>query len=61
MAYHRKGEKDLLILANLKQEKEAVPIPSCSRILLNTTAGCRREEELLILEGWQDIVLEFFA
>lgn len=61
MAYHRKGGKDLLIMANLKQEEETVPIPPSSRILLNTTDSCRRKEGILILEGWQGIVLEFFV
>ena len=61
MAYHRKGDKNLLILANLKQEEETVPIPSGSRILLNTTDGCRSEEGLVRLEGWQGLVLELFV
>ena len=58
IAYHRKGEKELMVLANLKSERETVPIPSGSRILLNTTDGCCWEKGLLILEGWQGIVLE---
>ena len=58
MSYHRKGEKDLLILANLKQEEETVPVSSGSRILLNTTDECIIEAGLLKLEGWQGIVLE---
>ncbi|MCR4657077.1 MAG: DUF3459 domain-containing protein [Lachnospiraceae bacterium] len=57
-AYYRKGEKDLLILANLKTEEETVPISLPYRILLKTTDACRTKKDLITLEGWQGIVVE---
>ncbi len=58
LAYHRKGERHLLVLANLKPEEESVLLPFRCQVLLNTAEGCRMENGRLFLAGWQGIVLE---
>ena len=58
LAYCRRGERNLLILANLKSEEETIPLPDSRKILLNNLSTCRIEQSRIILAGWQGIVLE---
>ena len=57
-AYHRRGEKDLLVLANLKEEEEVVRIASGFGILLNTMDEFSTEKDMLHLRGWQGVIVE---
>ena len=59
MAYHRKGEKDILVLGNFQKEEQEVKLPGAVRnVLLNNAAGLQLQEECLLLEGYQAVVLE---
>ena len=59
LAYHRTAERDLLILANLKPEKQMVPVSSPYKILLNNMACCEEGKDSILLMPWQGMVLEY--
>ena len=58
LAYRRKGDRDLLILANLKSQTQTVHIDTEYKVLLNNMVDIRSEHSGLILEGWQGVILE---
>ena len=66
LAYHRRADRDLLILANLKSEPEKADVGCGFRILLDNMdpAGARSDtlqdqtQQCLELQGWQGVILE---
>ena len=59
MAYHRKGEKDLLIIGNFQKEPQTVTLPSSvKRVLLNNYPQLSQEGNTLQLCSYQALVLE---
>ena len=59
MAYHRKGEKDLLVLGNFQKETQEVTLPSkCKNILLNNYPNVEIEGTQVTLKGYQVFVIE---
>ncbi|HIX28180.1 MAG TPA: alpha-glucosidase [Candidatus Blautia stercoravium] len=59
MAYHRKADKDLLIIGNFQKERQSVILPAeVEKILLNNYPDMELEGRELILEGYQAVVLE---
>lgn len=59
MAYHRKGQKDLLVLGNFQKEAQTVALPSsCHRILLNNSPEAAISSKEVRLDGYQVLVLE---
>lgn len=59
MAYHRKGEKDLLVLGNFQKEEQTVTLPSeCKNILLNNYPDCEINGTQVTLKGYQVLVVE---
>lgn len=59
MAYHRKGEKDLLVLGNFQKEVQTVTLPSEGKnILLNNYPDCEINGTQVTLKGYQVLVVE---
>lgn len=58
MAYYRKGERAVLVLANLKAQSQAVSVELPFRLLLNNMETCQMENDLILLKPWQGIVVE---
>lgn len=59
MAYHRKGEKDLLVLGNFQKEEQTVTLPSEGKnILLNNYPDCEINGTQVTLKGYQVLVVE---
>lgn len=58
LAYYRKEEKAVLVLANLKPQRQDVPIEFPFRLLLNNMETCQMEKGLILLKPWQGIVVE---
>ncbi len=59
MAYHRKGEKDLLVLGNFQKEEQTVTLPSEGKnILLNNYPDCEINGTQVPLKGYQVLVVE---
>ena len=59
MAYHRKGEKNLLVLGNFQKETQEVTLPSkCKNILLNNYPNVEIEGTQVTLKGYQVLVIE---
>lgn len=59
MAYHRKGEKDLLIIGNFQKEPQTVTLPSSvKRVLLNNYPSLSKKGDTLQLSSYQAVVLE---
>lgn len=58
MAYHRKGEKDILVLGNFQKEPQTVALPGAVRgVLLNNLPDLHAEDGALQMEGYQFVVL----
>lgn len=59
MAYHRKGDKDVLVIGNFQREKQSVTLPKeVEKILLNNYPDMEIKGRELTLEGYQAVVLE---
>ena len=61
MAYHRKGEKDLLVIGNFQKNPQTAVLPSaCKNLLLNNYQDLDMNEEktAVHLKGYQAIVIE---
>lgn len=59
MSYHRKGEKDLLIIGNFQKEPQTVTLPSSvKRVLLNNYPSLSKKGDTLQLSSYQAVVLE---
>lgn len=59
MAYHRKADKDVLVIGNFQRERQSVTLPAeVEKILLNNYPDIKLEGKELILEGYQAVVLE---
>ena len=61
MAYHRKGEKDLLVIGNFQRDPQTAVLPSpCKNVLLNNYKDLDMEKDnsALRLKGYQAIVIE---
>ena len=61
MAYHRKGEKDLLVIGNFQQDSQTAVLPSaCKNILLNNyqDLDMNKEKNTVHLKGYQAIVIQ---
>ncbi|OUN26467.1 alpha-glucosidase [Blautia sp. An81] len=61
MAYHRKGEKDLLVIGNFQKDPQTAVLPSaCKNLLLNNYQDLDMNEEktAVHLKGYQAIVIE---
>ena len=59
MAYHRRGERDILVLANFQGEARDVPLPGeAKRILIDNLDGCVIGGGRIALKGWQAVALE---
>ena len=61
LAYYRKADRNLLILANLKSEPEEIDTGCEYRILLdnmNPSATQEQAQRLIQLQAWQGVVLE---
>ena len=59
MAYHRKADKDMLVIGNFQRERQSVTLPAeVENILLNNYQDMKLEGKELILEGYQAVVLE---
>lgn len=59
MAYHRKADKDVLVIGNFQRERQSVTLPAeVENILLNNYPDIKLEGKELILEGYQAVVLE---
>lgn len=61
MAYHRKGEKDLLVIGNFQKEPQTAVLPSpCKNVLLNNYKDLDMEKDgsAVHLKGYQAIVIE---
>ena len=61
MAYHRKGEKDLLVIGNFQRDPQTAVLPSpCKNVLLNNYKDLDMEKDnsAVRLKGYQAIVIE---
>lgn len=61
MAYHRKGEKDLLVIGNFQRDPQTAILPSpCKNVLLNNYKDLDMEKDnsAVHLKGYQAIVIE---
>lgn len=59
MAYHRVGQKDLLVVGNFQKEPQEVKLPGAyKKVLLNNEKECQWQEERLLMSGYQVVVLE---
>ena len=59
LAYHRRADRDLLVLANLQSEARQVKLPGpAKRVLLNNLEALDLEGDSLTLTGWQAVILE---
>lgn len=61
MAYHRKGEKDLLVIGNFQKAPQAAVLPSaCKNILLNNyqDLDINEEKTTVHLKGYQAVVIQ---
>ncbi len=59
MAYHRKADKDVLVIGNFQRERQSVTLPEeVENILLNNYPDIKLEGKELILGGYQAVVLE---
>lgn len=59
MAYHRKGEKDLLVIGNFQKEEQKVTLPSKGKnILLNNYPDAEIKGTQVTLKGYQVLVIE---
>ena len=59
MAYHRKADKDVLVIGNFQRERQSVTLPAeVENILLNNYPDIKLEGKELILGGYQAVVLE---
>ena len=61
MAYHRKGEKDLLVIGNFQRDPQTAALPSpCKNVLLNNYKDLDMEKDnsAVRLKGYQAIVIE---
>ena len=61
MAYHRKGEKDLLVIGNFQKDPQTVQLPSsCRNVLLDNYKDLELDKEAstVHLKGYQAIVVE---
>ena len=63
MAYYRRADRNLMILANLKSEPEAVDIGCEYKILLDNLdpSGSHEQTQQLLqlqLQAWQGMILE---
>lgn len=59
MAYHRKADKDVLVIGNFQRERQSVTLPAeVEKILLNNYPDMKLEGKELVLEGYQAVVME---
>lgn len=59
MAYHRKGEKDLLVIGNFQKEPQTITLPSSvKRVLLNNYPQISQDGSDIQLHSYQALVLE---
>jgi len=59
MAYHRKGDRDLLILGNFQTEAQDVVLPEgMNNIILNNMDKASIQDGVLHMEGYQFLVIE---
>ena len=59
MAYHRRADRDVLVLANLQGEPRTIRLPApLKRVLLDNLDGVRVEDGAVTLRGWQSAVME---
>ena len=59
MAYHRKADKDLLVIGNFQKEAQNVTLPSeCKNILINNYPDAEINGTEVQLKGYQVLVLE---
>ena len=58
LAYHRKADRDLLVLANMKQGSQTVNICGHCSALINNMDHLTADENSITLEGWQGVMLE---
>ena len=61
MAYCRRADRDLLILANLKSEPETIDVGCEYRVLLdnlNPSVTPEQTQTCIKLQAWQGVVLE---
>ena len=59
MAYHRKADKDLLVIGNFQKEEQSVTLPSaCRKVLIDNYPDLIAEGDQVTLQGYQVLVLE---
>lgn len=59
MAYHRKADRDLLVIGNFQKEAQTVTLPSKpKKVLLNNYETANLQGEELTLKGYQVLVIE---
>lgn len=59
MAYYRKGQRTLLILANFQKDAQNVSLPApCIHVALNNYPEAKIEDRQLTLKGYQVVALE---
>lgn len=59
MAYHRKADKDLLIIGNFQKEPQSVVLPAdCKTILLNNYDSADLDGRKLTLKNYQVVMIE---
>lgn len=58
MAYYRKGTKTLLVIGNYQKDAQSVTLPEgFHRLLLNNDSRYDRNNDQLILQGYQAVIL----
>lgn len=59
MAYHRKADKDVLVIGNFQKEEQSVTLPSeYKKVLINNYPDMTAEGNSVTLRGYQVLVLE---
>lgn len=59
MAYHRKADKDLLVIGNFQKELQTITLPAeIKKLLLNNYSDMERDGKEITLKGYQVLVLE---
>ena len=58
MAYSRRADRELIVLANLKEESQAVPLQDFGGVLLNNSDELTIADDMIILKGWQGVIYE---
>ena len=59
LAYYRRGDRDVLILANFQDEAREVRLSkSLRRVLIDNLNGCEIDGRSIVLRGWQAVAVE---